>query len=408
MELETFRALLGPQGQRLLGSLAAYEPGEALAVATRLRPHHPSDLVAAALTQARLRARAREKFGDVADLLYFTPDGLEQATRRTVADHRARRFVASGALRVADLGCGIGGDLLAFATAGLGVLAVERDPLAAEVAAANAAVLGLTDRVTVRCGDLTRATLTGCDAAFLDPSRRTGRGRVFDPDAYSPPWSFVEELPRRFPRTAAKVAPGVPHVRVPAGAEAEWVSDGGHVKEAALWFGDLATARRRATLLPEGVTLADDTPPGVTGTPPVRDAGRYLYEPDGAVIRAGLVAEVATRVGGWLVDRSIAYVSADRLVQTPFATAYEITDVLPFGLKRLRALLRDRGVGQVTIKKRGSAVDTERLRGQLRPSGPHGAVVILTRVAGRPTVLLCHRAQHSGSARRNGGPRRID
>ncbi|MGH3326533.1 MAG: class I SAM-dependent methyltransferase [Streptomycetales bacterium] len=392
MELETFRALLSPQGQRLLGSLPTYDPGEALSVATRLRHDHPGELVAAALTQARLRARAREKFGDLADLLYFTPEGLEQATRRTVADHRARRFAASGARRVADLGCGIGGDLLAFARVGLGVLGVDRNPLAVEIAAANAAAVGLSDLVAVRRGDLTRTALTGCDAAFLDPSRRTERGRVFDPDAYSPAWSFVEELPRRVPRTAVKVAPGIPHERVPEGAEAEWVSDGGHVKEAALWFGDLATARRRATLLPEGVTLADERPLGVTGTPPVAPPGRYLYEPDGAVVRAHLVAGVAERVDGWLVDRTIAYVSTDRLVTTPFAVAYEITDVLPFGLKRLRGLLRERGAGRVIIKKRGSAVDTERLRRQLRLSGEGAAVVILTRVAGRPTMLLCRPA----------------
>jgi hypothetical protein len=118
---------------------------------------------------------------------------------------------------------------------------------------------------------------------------------------------------------------------------------------------------------------------------------RYLYEPDGAVIRAGLVAEAAALVGGNLVDPSIAYATADGLVTTPFMTAYEVTDVVPFGLKRLRSLLRARRVGRLTVKKRGSAITPESLRQQLRLSGPEEATIVLTRVAGAATVLVVDR-----------------
>ncbi|KWX10127.1 methyltransferase, partial [Carbonactinospora thermoautotrophica] len=124
--------------------------------------------------------------------------------------------------------------------------------------------------------------------------------------------------------------------------------------------------------------------------------GRYLYEPDGAVIRAHLVGHVAAQVDGRLLDPTIAYVASDRLVPTPFATAYEVTDVLPFQLKRLRALLRERGVGVLTIKKRGSALEPDRLRRQLRLTGDSAAVLILTRVAGAPTALLARPASQTG------------
>lgn len=386
-DVAAFRALLGPEGQQLLGSLPPYDQAIALREGRRARrAGHDPALVAAALTQSRLRARARTKLGGpVGDRLYFTPDGLEQATRPPVAARRARRFADAGVTRVADLCCGIGGDLPALLARVPRALAVDRDPLTCAVVAANLAVLGLADRAEVRCADVTVADLGGVDGALIDPARRSGGRRRFRPEDYSPPFSFVPALAERVPATAAKLAPGIPHDALPAGAEAEWVSVAGDVVECTLWFGPLSTGvRRRATVLPAAATLAGDG----TTTAPVAPVGRYLYEPDGAVIRAGLVADAAALVDGSLLDRTIAYLTAERLVPTPFATPYEVTDVVPFQLKRLRALLRERRVGRLTVKKRGSAIEPEWLRRQLRLTGPEEATVILTRVAGSPTALL--------------------
>ncbi len=382
MDGEAFAALLGDEGQALLASLRDYDPAGELAAATRLRRDHPAALVSAALGQARLRQRAAAKFGDDAYRMYFTPDGVEQATREAVAAHRAARFAALGVRRLADLCCGIGGDAIALARAGIEVLAVDRSPLTCAVARANAEALGLADRIEVRCADVTEVDVTGFDAVFTDPARRGGRGRIFDPEAYSPPLSWAVATARAVRHAALKVAPGIPHEAVPPDASPEWVSYRGEVKEAVLWFG--AGAGTRATLLPGGTTLTGaDTP-----APAVGPVGRYLYEPDGAVIRAHLVAEVAAELGGHLVDETIAYVTADTLRPTPYATAYEITDVLPFNVKRLKALLRERGVGTAVIKKRGSAVEPDELRRKLRLEGPGSCVIILTRVAGAPTMLL--------------------
>jgi len=221
---------------------------------------------------------------------------------------------------------------------------------------------------------------------FVDPARRTGRGRTFDPRAYSPPLGAVVEMSRSVAATGAKVAPGIPHGALPAGTEAEWVSDGGDVLECGLWFGPLGDPRvaRRATLLPAGATV---TGAGMRRAP-VGPVGRWLHEPDGAVIRAGLVAEVAEPLGAVLLDPTIAYLTTTEAVATPFATSYEVTDVLPFSLKRLRTLLRSRGVGSLTVKKRGTAVQPEILRRQLRLSGDAEATIVLTRVAGEQTVLV--------------------
>ncbi|MFJ4836028.1 SAM-dependent methyltransferase [Streptomyces sp. NPDC088747] len=386
--LASFAALLAPEGRALLDEVRGTDPARELAVATRLRREHPADLVSAALGQARLRQRAAAKFGAAdAELMFFTPNGVEQSTRTTVAAHRADRLRALGVGSVADLCSGIGGDAIALARAGIRVLAVDRDPLTVAVARANADALGLADLIEVREADVTEVDVSGFEAVFVDPGRRGGRGRIFDPEAYSPPLSWAVGAASKAPLAALKIAPGIPHEAVPAEAEAEWISDGGDVKEAVLWFGT-EPGLVRATLLPgprevRGRGLPD---------PAVRPVGRYLYEPDGAVIRAHLVAEVAEELDGGLVDETIAYVTTDQARATPYASGYEITDQLPFSVKRLKALLRERGVGVLTVKKRGSAVEPEELRRKVLPKsqGSKSATVFLTRVAGAPTMLLGH------------------
>nr|WP_308050602.1 methyltransferase domain-containing protein [Streptomyces sp. TRM72054] len=378
--------LLTPEGRALLDEVRGTDPAQELAVATRLRRDHPADLVSAALGQARLRQRAVAKFGAAdAERMYFTPNGVEQSTRASVATYRARRFGELGVTSVADLCCGIGGDAIALARAGIRVLAVDRDPLTAAAARANAEALGLAGLIEVREADVTEVDVSAYDAVFVDPARRGGRGRIFDPEAYSPPLSWAVRVATTAPHAALKVAPGIPHEAVPAAAEAEWISDGGEVKEAVLWFGT-EPGLVRATLLPGPRTLRSRGLPN----PAVRPVGRFLYEPDGAVIRAHLVAEVAAELDGGLIDGTIAYVTADELRPTPYASAYEITDQLAFSVKKLKALLREREVGILTVKKRGSAVEPEELRKKVKPQGPNSATVFLTRVAGAPTMLIGH------------------
>ncbi len=386
VDLDAFRWLLTDAGQRLLNRAAQMygdHAGDPVRTATALRreasdPAH----AAAALTQVALRAKAVAKLGEDAARMYFTPEGLEQATRRRVADHRAARVALAAPASVLDLGCGIGGDLLALARAGLTVAGVDRDELRVEVARANLSALGLGGAVqtaSVEAMDVSRFGVV-----FADPARRTARGRVFDVDGWSPPWPFVLSLLQH--PACVKVAPGVPHTLVPDGVEAEWVSESGEVKEAALWSPVLATVRRRATVIRGGglVSLSDEDP-SVTD---VRPVGEFLYEPDGAVIRAGLVGAVAAGVGGGLVDEHIAYVTGDRPYATALARGFRVLEELPYREKPLRAALRERRVGRLTIKKRGVDVVPEELRARLALSGSEEATVVLTRVAGRGTALL--------------------
>lgn len=385
MEPATFDLLLGPEGQQVLRETTdAYGYVDDLALGTRLRAAgHAPDLVAAAIGQVALRRRAASKLGADAASMYFTPDALEQATRSPVAAHRAARLQALGPRTLVDLGCGIGADLAAFARAGLHVHGVELDPVRAAMARENLAVLGLTGRVEV--ADATAVDTSSYDVAFVDPARRSGRGRTFDPHAFTPPWPFVEALLAQ--NGVAKVLPGLAHDLVPDGVEAEWVSERGDLVEACLWGRPFAGASRRATVLSATGTATlteEDLPEDV----PVGEPAEWWYEPDDAVVRAGLVAAVAALTGGRLVDPHIAYVSSATYVATPFARAFRILDELPYREKPLRAALRERDVGTLTIKKRGVSVVPEVLVKRLRLTGSATATVILTRVQGEGRAFL--------------------
>ncbi len=384
MDLDAFRWLLTEPGQRLLDEADEVTGlgADPLRAQATLRRTASPEQVAAALSQVDLRRRAVGKFGELAPRMYFTHEGLEQATRMSVATHRAARVHAASAATLVDLGCGIGGDLVAFARAGVTAAGVDLDPVRVEVARANLDALGLGGAVSV--ADATEVDTTPFDVAYADPARRSARGRTFDADEWTPPWSFVEALLVR--DSCVKLAPGIPHDLVPDGVEAEWVSDHHEVKEAVLWSGRLATTRRRATVIGRSglATLTDEDDPGAP-TGPVTD---YLYEPDGAVIRAGLVTAVASGVGGHLLDEHIAYVTSPESFRTPFARGYRVLEQVPFREKQLRAALRERGIGRLTIKKRGVSVVPDELRKRLALRGDDESTLVLTRVGGKGTALL--------------------
>lgn len=391
MDATALSLLLSPEGWALLSALPPYDEKRAMVLGDQLRKRGVDPaLAAAALTQSRLRARARAKFDDFADGMLFTQAGLEQATRLSVGARHAQRYAAAGVTRVADVTCGIGGDAMAFAALGLPVVACDLDELTAAVATVN--LRHFPDAEVRHCDGLALDLVAeGVDGVFADPARRTSSGRRrHDPAAYDPPLDQVLALRDAVPALGVKVGPAIAHGEVPADAEAQWVSVDGEVVEAGLWFGPLAPEGpgRTALVLRDGAATTLRAPDDGVPRPDAGPVGAYLYEPDGAVIRAGLVGLVAEQVQGRLVDPTIAYVTSQTLTPSPVARAYRVTDVLPFAVKRLRAALRERGVGRVTIKKRGTAVAPEQLRKQLDLRGDAEATVVLTRVQGAQTAIL--------------------
>jgi hypothetical protein len=386
MDIATFRFLLTAAGQHLLAEAADRQPTDAslLADLTALRKKHSPEQSAAALEIVRLRERAAVKFSQ-AKRMYFTRTALEQASGELIAAFRAQRFRRIGVRRVADLGCGIGGDSLALAAVAQ-VLGLDRDGLRLSMAQANLAALGLADRFQPLQTDLVTWRPPVVDALFFDPGRRDADGRrirsVLD---YHPSLSLIDCWLPIVPCLGVKISPGVDYAELPSGAEVEFISERGIVKETMLWFGDLASGvRRRATLLPCGDSMVS----GSHEVIPVGPPRTYLYEPDGAVIRAHLVEQLAQRLNATKLDSDIAYLTADALTDTPFARAYAIESYMPFNLKRLRAHLRTLGVGQVVVKKRGSPIDPQDLIRWLRLEGEEERVLFLTHLDGEPIVIV--------------------
>jgi SAM-dependent methyltransferase len=386
--------LLTPAGLTLLDSIdvdaLASDPVSTVA---RLREAgHAPALVQAVLTQARLRRKAVTKFGDFASRMLFTEAGLEQATRLRVAAVHAGRFQAAGIRSVADLGCGNGGDAMALAALDLEVTAVDSDEVTAVVASYNLAPF---PSARAEHGDAAAFDVDAVDAVFFDPARRTAghqnTSRLTKLSDYSPSLDLVFDVASRMP-TGVKLGPGFDRDLIPAEAEAQWVSVDGQVVEMGLWFGSLARPGvRRAALVLSASGSDELVADADSADVDVRELGEFVYEPDGAVIRARLIGQLASRVGAGMVSDGIAYLTGDEAVKTPFASVFRVLERWPLDEKRIKRELKERGVGTVEIKKRGVDVDPAAFRKRLAPKGRGSATLILTRVAGRHTALLVER-----------------
>ncbi len=429
--------LLSATGRELLGRLAGEDvsPERALALSASLRAEYPAELVAAALTQQALRVAARAKFA-LADRMLFTRAGLEQASSELTARHAAGRF--AGSRLVADLCCGIGGNLVALAASGSAadraagsgasgaggnaasgaggnaagsagglprivddsrtmtrkvihdheryVVGIDADPLSVVFARHNVSVCAPGARVAVVRADVTELPPGGFDAVFVDPARRDGQRRL-GAGQYRPPLPWCLRLTGQVPRVGMKAAPGIRRELVPAGWETEFVAVGRELKEALLWSPELAAGgvTRRATILPAGHTLT--APAAAAGRPsvPLAAPGSYLLDPSPAVTRAGLVAELADR----LVDPMIAFLSSDEPLRTPFARTLRVLESAPWHEKRFARRLRELGIGSADIRRRGLAGDIARIHRRLGLAGPGAATLVLTRVNDRPWGLIC-------------------
>ena len=385
MDMAELTALLTTEGLRLTDEIGPLtSTSDVAAVVSRLRAAgHSADLVSAAVGQARLRTRAAAKFGPFADRMLFTRAGLEQATRLEVAAHHASRFRAAGLTRIADLGCGIGGDALALAGVGLEVQAVDADEVTAALAAYNLAPFGA--RVTH--GRAEDADLSEVDGVWLDPARRTaGHSETSrtSPDDWSPSLEWAFALAERMP-VGMKLGPGLDRSLLPADVEAQWVSVDGSTVELVLWSGVLARPgiRRAALVLRDGsaheLTAAADAE-----DVPVRELGAFLHEPEGAVIRARLIGDAARTLEAGMVADSIAYLTGDAPVTSPFVRSFRIRETLPLKVPAINAALRTRGIGTLEIKKRGVDIDPAQFRRSLTLRGDAAATLILTRLGTGP------------------------
>ena len=388
MDVRDIAWLSGAEGRTASEHAAALvdERGE-LSALRRLGRDHGAERARAAVALVAGRRAAASKFPD-AGHLFFDREAAEQASGEVVAQHTAARF--AGFARIADLGCGAGGDALALARHAR-VLAVDRNPARLAMLTANATVRGLQARLTTCAADIASwATPDGIEAIWCDPGRRDASGRRIDPESWSPPLSQVLSLTSGLP-SGVKLAPGIDLALLPPEDEVEFVSHQGRLVEAVLWRGGLASAPRRATVLPEGASLAGEPDRGHTA---VGEPGRYLYDPDPAVGRASLIDLLAPALGAWKLDERVAYLSSDQPASSPFARRFRVHAWLPFAERRLLERLVALGAGRVEVMRRASAVDTNALERRLNRALPgRGPVltVALTRRGNQPLAIVCER-----------------
>ena len=396
MERADFIRLLSPEGQALLANSASYaDKGDVVKLVSQLRAKgHDPLLVAAVLTQAKLRKRGIAKFGPFADRMLFTEPGLEQASRLSVAALHAGRYRDAGIKVVADLGCGIGAESMALASLDIQVKSFEIDEVTAAIATYNLAPF---ENATVEQADVTELDLDQFDALFFDPARRELGGSVreraarkFDPMAFSPSFDFVVEAASRKP-TGVKFGPGHPHEGIPDEAEAQWISVNGDLVELTLWFGSLARPGiKRSALLIDAAGKHEITSASTyRQDAPLGDIQEFVYEPDNAVIRSHLLGQLAEQIGAQIFSPEIAYLTASVEIKSPWLKGYRVLENLTFDRKKLKSYLRERGIGILEIKKRGSDIVPEQLRKELQPKGKGAATLIVTRVGDAHRVLVC-------------------
>ncbi|MBN2024002.1 MAG: hypothetical protein JW809_14555 [Pirellulales bacterium] len=392
--LDDYRWLVGTTGQAWLAR-AADDDREPVALADALRRDLSSSRAHLVLEQVALRRRGRAKYADAAARMLFTRRGLEQATDRWVAGWKAQRFPVGG--RVLDLCCGVGGDLIALANRGAAA-GFDRDPVAAFLAAANAAALGAASARAV-IADVTRLRLANDALWHIDPDRRAGRRRSVRPLWHEPDETAVSRLLASAPHGAVKLAPAADVARAWAGqAQREWIARDRQCRQQVVWFGRFAgepgTHRATAIRAPRaGRDEAVRTLIGKPGFPSSRvDApDRWVFEPDPAVSAAGLVGALAAQHALAALDPQGLYLTGPRPVRDLALACFEVEEVLPFDRRRLRRLLAARGIGRLEIKTRGLALDPQRLARQLQPKGDAFGVVLLIRGPGGVLAVLARR-----------------
>jgi hypothetical protein len=383
ISLDDLTFLASEAGERLLARLAHEDLSDAngLRLITALRREVAPSYAGATLELARLRQKAVQKFGADAAQMFFTREALEQASDPLV---RTYRSTIAANRTVIDACCSIGADSLAMARAGGDVLGLDLDPVRVQMARHNAEALGISAYFEV--ADV-REGLPESEIAFFDPARRIETGqRVHNVEQYEPPLSLVREWEQ--PLIVVKLSPGIELAQIAHyDGYVEFISVQGDLKEATLVLG-LEQRGVTATLITPDEVLwwpQSDEPAPVILSEPLA----WLAEPDASLLRAGLVSDAAAAFSGAQLDETIAYFTTNQNLNSAWVRTWRILDWMPFNVKALRAYLRERNVGQVTIKKRGTAVTPDELMPQLKLKGDDTRVLVLTRCKGRQIVVIC-------------------
>ncbi len=390
-ELADIHWLTGNEARTLLAELAENTAPLHTKIAT-LRGQLSAARTHLLVEQAELRRRATAKFTHPEEM-FFTRVGLEQSTDEWVAQYKANRIHLAASrqdtIKIADLCCGIGGDLRALATLSHAA-GIDHDPIAAHFAHLNA-------KTEIRSDDVTTIDLTDYDAWHIDPDRRPTGQRTTSLDYCAPDRNAIDQMLARNPNATIKLAPAT---KLPPDwldrCELEWISRDGECKQLVTWHGSLAinSGSRGATVLRS--SQVNSVPRTIVGTPdqPVpitRELNRYIFDVDPAVLVAHLTGVLAAEHNLSALGQDPTYLTGPAPISDAALDCFEVREILPFRTRELSQALRTRGIGQLEIKKRGIDITPETLRRDLKLRGPNAATLLLTKIAARPTAILASR-----------------
>lgn len=374
--IDDYHWLLSPAAEPWLAEAAGADTlrgGEMVRLVQRLRKSLSAERAHLIVEQVELRRRAKEKFSQ-AERMFFTRVGLEQATDERIAAHKAKRFAEDG--RVADLCCGIGGDLLLLGQRGPAT-GVDASEIVAAIARKNCEVLSIPF-AEVQCARAEEISLAEYDAWHIDPDRRPAGKRTTKVELHEPSLETLEHTLAANPNGAIKLAPAAD---LPPGwaerGHCEWIGSRGECRQLVYWHGKLGESGvREATIVDERQTSVwrgePDLEPEVAAS-----LGRYLYEPHAAILAARLMGDVAQVHGLSAVAPRVAYLTGDQRIDSPVLAGFEVLETLPFDLKRLAGLLAERNIGRVEVKKRGVEIDPLVVQKKLQTKAEESAVILL-------------------------------
>lgn len=393
LDLKTAEALTAQETRETM-VLFRNLPDDPLAIQQSFRGMFPEKLARAMTDLRLLRRRATHKFEHGLDM-FFTKPQLEQASSEAVARYRAERFRQAGVTLVHDPCCGIGADAIALARAGMRVEATDLDAIAVHFARANAEVYGLNGSVNFRVADSEQEVLPAEGAVYLDPARRKGARRIVNPAEWSPNPAAVARMLQGRAAAAVKLSPAAEIEELlaffPPPAEIESISYLGEAKETVFWYGAAAGPQpRRATILPEGHSFTGPAQPQAE----VGELDKWIFDPDPSLLRAGLLGAFAAQHGLRVLDPAIAYLTGPKRVKSPFLDAFQVVDVQPLDPRKLRAALRDLGVGELMVRKRGIAERPQDLAKRFlpKPLGARRLTLLAARVGDRHLGILGEQA----------------
>jgi hypothetical protein len=388
LDLKTAQALVSDDAKDTM-LMFRHIGDNSLAVQESFRGMFPKKVAEAMGELRALRTRAMHKFALGRDM-YFTKAQLEQASSEPVAAYRASRFKQAGIDEVQDCCCSIGSDAIAMAKAGIKVHAADKDPIALLYATENAKLHGVDGDIDFReaeCGE----DPPGTGALFLDPARRRGSRRIMNPEDWSPVPATVRRLIEGREAACIKLSPAVDLDVLlelfPTPDEIELISYRGEAKENVFWYGKLASGTaRRATILPDGESYAGEEQAAAR----TDELGGYLYDPDPALVRAGLLGRLAEEKNLWNLDPEIGYLSGDEAIEDPFLDGFRVLDAESLDPRKMRALLRKHEVGRLVIRKRGIAERPQTLEQRFLPKsyGDRTLTLVATRIGDRHVGIL--------------------